>query len=468
MIRLLLFSCCLFITIPGISQDQRPVFQNRADSLQYARIRELSNRIFSNRPASGYFTGQQANTLDSLYKAEDVLRKRITWQYVYRPRASFTSYKDLKKGKVSPEEIRSLSISDLKSARVPDEVLRCKNLEELELVNTSIDKIQEELNQLEKLTVIYILNNIPSGKLTLEYNDHISYLRIAGNHPEKLPATYKNFTQLDSLNLTRSGASKFPNVKKNNTLIKLTLIENNITLKKFNGNPTLEYLDLRRNKITVVPNKIARKFRSLTDLSFNMNRITKVKPGLGKLEKLEYLSFYANGITEIPKSVYKLKNLRIIDLFDNRIEFVSPEIKNLQNLEVLYLANNRLYSLPEEIGTLKNLRELYVYNNRMDTLPASMDNLEKLQVLWVNDNFFHTIPATTWRVRNMTYLDASQNFIKRVPDEVADAKLSTLILSGYLMNRENENPDLFNRLRKQGTKIIYYTADSDTSANDDR
>lgn len=416
--------------------------------------------LYKSRGSFGYFDGKQNATLDSLNKAEFAIRQRLTWQFVYRPKSSFTSFADLKAGKVNPEDVKSLSISDIKSAQVPEEVLRCKNLEELELVNTSIDKIQASLNQLEKLTVIYVFNNIPSGKLVLEHNEHVSYLRMAGDHPQKLPTTYKNFTGLDSLNLTRSGISKFPNIKKNQQLTKLTLTENNITLKRFKGNSTLEYLNLRRNKVTVVPNKISRKFKSLTDLSFNMNPVKKVKPGLGKLTKLEYLSFYANGISEIPKPVYNLINLKTIDLFDNRIEFVSPEIKKLQNLEVLYLANNRLYSLPEEIGSLKNLRELYIYNNRMDTLPASMDNLEKLEVLWVNDNFFHAIPAATWRAKNMTYLDASQNFIKKVPDEIVNAKLSTLILSGKLMQKEVENPDLFSKLRQQGTKIIYYTANS--------
>lgn len=460
MIRCLLTPCSVFIVMACFGQDQKPVFQDRSDSVQYEKIREQRSQLFRDGSVR-HFTGQQSYTLDSLNKAEEVLRKRITWQYVYRPKSSFTPYEELKDGKVKPEEVRALSISNLKSREVPDEVLNCKNLEELELVNTSIDKIQGSLNQLEKLSIIHLFNNVPSAKLVLEHNQHVSYLRIAGHHPEKLPASYKNFTGLDSLNLTRSGSHKFPNIKKNQELVKLTLIENNITLKKFKGSASLKYLDLRRNKVEVVRNKIHRKFKSLTGLSFNTNNVRKVKPGLGKVEKLEYLSLYGNGITEIPKSVYKLRNLKIIDLFENRIEFVSPEIKNLQNLEVLYLANNRLYSLPEEIGTLKNLRELYLYNNRMDTLPASMDNLEKLEVLWVNDNFFHTIPSPTWSVKNMTYLDASQNFIKRVPDEIAQAKLSTLILSGYLMNKENENPGLFAKLRQQGTRIIYYTTASD-------
>lgn len=451
---LLLIASCLSASGQSVKQ---PFFKLKADSLQYVRIQQLFYK-WSEDNYGSYIGMPQRHNYDSLHKAqEDVLNKAV-WRWVYKPKAGFTSFADLKAGTVKPEEVTHLSISSLKAYQIPDEVLLCKNLEELELVNTSIDKIQATLNRLPKLKVLYLFNNVPSGRLILEQNEQISYLRIAGHNPEKLPASYKNFSGLDSLNLNRNQTSKFPNIKQNKKLTKLLLVENELTLKRFKGSASLTHLDLTANKVTVVPNKIHRKFKSLEALSFNMNKVKKVKRGLGKMPKLEYLSFYANGITEIPKPVYQLKKLEVIDLFNNRIEFLSPEIKNLQKLRVLYLANNRLYRLPDEIGLMKSLEEVYVYNNRMDTLPASMNNLENLRVLWVNDNFFHTIPATTWRVKNLDYLDASQNFIKRVPDEITQAsKLAVLILSGTLMNKERDNPALFQKLRQQGTRIIYYT-----------
>ena len=458
MIRFLFFLCLITISITASGQGTpQPFFKSKADSLQYVRIQELFYK-WSGDNLGSYVGMPPRHNYDSLHKAEEEVLKKAIWRRVYTPRKNFTSFADLKAGKVKPEEVTTLSISSVRANQIPDEVLLCKNLEELELVNTSINTIQAALNQLPKLTNLFIYNNVPSKRLVLERNEHISYLRIAGHHPEKLPKTYKNFSNLDSLNLNRNSLTKFPNIKHNQKLIKLWVVENELTFKRFKGSSSLTHLDLRQNKVTVVPNKIHRKFKSMEALSFNMNKVKKVKPGLGKMSKLEYLSFYANGITEIPKPVYKLTNLQVIDLFDNKIEFLSPEIKSLQSLRVLYLANNRLYRLPDEIGLLKNLEEVYVYNNRMDTLPASMDKLTKLRSLWVNDNFFHTIPATTWRAGKVDYLDASQNFIQSVPDEIAEAPLSVLILSGGLMNKERENPDLFAKLRKQGTRIIYYTA----------
>jgi Leucine-rich repeat (LRR) protein len=450
MIRLLAVLGFTVLSLQTSARQQFPLFKAHSDSLKYAQlVNQLQTR----------WDDTVKLNVDSLYKEMDVLRKKVVgWGQFYKPKKGFVSYADLKSGKANADTITRLSISDFRAARIPPEVLLCKNLEELELVNTRIDELQDELNSLTRLSSIYLFNNVPDRRLILGKNDQVNYLRIAGHHPDKLPKSYKNFTSLDSLNLNRSMSVRIPDIRKNKQLTILNAVGNNITLKGYKKSSSLQHLDLRMNKVTKVRGSISRKYPALLALSFNANPVKKVKPGLGRLINLQYLSFYGNMLTEIPPPVYRLKNLQTIDLFNNQIEAVSPEIKNLQKLEVLYLANNKLYSLPEEIGMLKSLQELYVYNNRMDTLPASMNTLENLRVLWVNDNFFHTIPATTWRVKNLDYLDASQNFIQRVPDEIIQAsKLGVLILSGALMNKERDNPALFQKLRQQGTRIIYYT-----------
>lgn len=456
-IPLLLFFSVLITT--SFAQQQFPIFKEHRDSLKYGALMTQLQRRWDDTVKLNF---------DSLEHEMDVLRKKVVgWGQFYKPRRSFISYADLKSGKVSADTIKQLSISDLRAASIPPEVFACKNLEELELVNTQIDELPDALNSLTKLSSVYLYNNVPAKRLILGKNDRVNYLRIAGHHPDKLPKSYKNFSSLDSLNLNRSMSTRIPNIKGNNELSIINLVSNNVTLKGYKGSKTLTHLDLRMNKVTKVPNSLSRKYPNLKALSFNANPVKKIKPGLGKLKKLEYISFYGNMLSEIPAPVYKLTNLQVIDLFDNRIEFVSPEIKNLQKLKILYLANNRLYRLPDEIGLLKNLEEVYVYNNRMDTLPASMDNLEKLRILWVNDNFFHTVPATTWRVKNMDYLDVSQNFIKKVPDEITEAKqLTVLILSGTLMGKERDNPDLFKKLREKGTRIIYYRSDTDVQEDE--
>jgi Leucine-rich repeat (LRR) protein len=459
MIRIILVVFFTTLLSAASARQQFPIFKEHRDSLKYAALMNQFQRRWDDTVKLN---------VDSLQREMDVLRKKVVgWGQFYKPKKNFVSYADLKSGKVDADTVKQLSISDIRSTRIPREVLTCKNLEELELVNTQIDELQEELNSLTNLSSIYLFNNVPSNRLVLGKNSHVNYIRIAGHHPDKLPKSYKNFSSLDSLNINRSMSVRIPNIKHNKQLVMVNAVGNNITLKGYKGNKTLTHLDLRMNKVAKVPNSISRKYPNLKALSFNLNLVKKVKPGLGRLKDLEYLSFYGNGITEIPAPVYKLTKLQIIDLFNNNIEFVSPEIKNLQSLKVLYLANNKLYSLPDEIGLLKNLEEVYVYNNRMDTLPASMDNLQKLRILWVNDNFFHTIPATTWRVKNMDYLDASQNFIKQVPNEITEAKqLTVLILSGTLMNKERDNPALFQKLREKGTRIIYYRSDSDVQENE--
>jgi Leucine-rich repeat (LRR) protein len=353
MIRLLFILSFVTIFSLGSAQDF-PVFKNSKDSVLFS---QAGNRLWNRLP--GDTTNLARLNFDSISRVIERLRqKAIGWSQVYKPRSSFVPYADLKSGKVNPDNITRLSISNIQSRQLPKEVLLCKNLEELELVNTRINEIQAEVNTLTKLTSIYLYNNVPSGRLILGKNDHVSYLRIAGHHPDKLPRSYKNFSLLDSLNINRTMATRLPNVKKNKELKIIYAMRNNITLRSSKKNTSLEYLDLRMNKISVIPNSIGRKYPALKTLSFNTNPIKKVKPGLGKLKNLEYLSFYTTGLTKIPKSVYQLSKLKVIDLFDNNIETIDPEIKNLQKLEVLYLANNKIYGLPDEIGELKSLESL--------------------------------------------------------------------------------------------------------------
>lgn len=271
--RTFFFLFFLTISTTGFGQaGQQPFFKEKADSLHYAGIQALFSKWAESR--SNDFAGMPKKpNYDSLNKVLREVLEKAEWRWVYKPKTSYTSFTDLKTGNVNPKEVTRLSISSLKAEHVPKEVLLCKNLEELELVNTQIDKLQEELNSLTQLSSIYLYNNVPSGRLVLEENDHVNYLRIAGHHPNKLPKSYKNFTSLDSLNINRSMATRIPNVQKNKELTIINAVSNNITLKGSKKNKILTHLDLRMNKVTKVPNSISRKYPNLKALSFNANPV---------------------------------------------------------------------------------------------------------------------------------------------------------------------------------------------------
>ena len=418
-----------------VAQVPIPIFVNKRDSAEYSLVWDAILEIMKSPQRDDGYRDSKVK-LDSLYQLQARFKDKIIgYKIIYQADKKFTRYEDLATGLIRPELVTRLSFADNRLKSLPRKVFLCKNLTELELVNTSIKKLASKLNTLEKLQSIYVYNNSISGKLRLGKNTKVKALVIRGVKSDNLPRTYKNFKMLDTLDLSRNiGLHTFPNIYKNKELNKLNLLENNITLVDLKNisNNSLEELNLMKNKIKVVPNAIG-SFSALKKLAFNYNEISEVKPGIGNLKKLESLSFYQNRLTIVPSGIFDIPRLRVIDLYYNQISSVGPEISKLKNLRVLFLANNKLTSLPENLGDLTNLRELYLHNNRISYLPESLQLLKNLRVLRINTNQFTLFPSAVLVLRELENLDFSRNFLHQFPTELAEfIKLQILAL--------NDNP----------------------------
>ena len=439
-----------------VAQVSIPLFVNKRDSVEYSLVWAAIMEITSSpQRVDGYRDSKVK--LDSLFRLQARFRDRIIgYRIVYKADKKFTSYEDLRVGTIKPELVTRLSFADNRLKSLPKEVFLCKNLTELELVNTSIKKLPPKLNSLEKLQSIYVYNNSISGKLRLGKNTKVKALVIRGVKSDNLPRTYKKFKMLDTLDLSRNiDLNTFPNIYKNKELNKLNLLENNITLVDLKNisNNSLEELNLMKNKIKVVPDAIG-SFAALKKLAFNYNEISEVKPGIGNLKKLESLSFYQNKLTVVPSGIFEITSLRVIDLYYNQINTVGPEISKLKNLRVLFLANNKLTSLPENLGDLANLRELYLHNNRISYLPESLQQLKHLRVLRINTNQFTLFPSSVLVLRELENLDVSQNFLHQFPSELAEfIKLQILALNGNPWENTTDVERIAEGLRSLGAVV---------------
>jgi Leucine-rich repeat (LRR) protein len=213
---------------------EQPIFKNKADSILYEKVdraipQEMSVSI--NNTAK----------LDSLLALARQLRERIIgYRKVFIPNRGFFFYDSLP-FITDKSNIQRISISGLKARRVPEAILACKNLVELELVNTSIKKIQRKLKRLSHLKAIYVYNNQPaSGALVLKKNTTVTNLLIRGDKPKKLPQNYSSFRSLIALDLAQNALTYFPNgTSKNKKLAELILNNNGITLEQDNIKHTL-------------------------------------------------------------------------------------------------------------------------------------------------------------------------------------------------------------------------------------
>lgn len=421
----------------SIAQQSVPVFSNRTDSIEYAKLQVAIQDTFKRER-----TEESARELDSLFKLQFALREKIIgYKTIYTPDKTFTSYEDLLNGKINPATVSKLSISG-NYTKIPKRIISCVNLEELELVNTHVKKLTKNVARLPKVKGIYVYNNQTKRPLKLGKNTVTEELLLRGMEADALPKSYKKFSSLEELDLSRNiGLVSFPDVYQNKKLKKLNLLENNLNLNdlKSISQSSLIELNLQKNKIQKIPNAIS-QFSSLKKLSLNYNEITEVSENIGALTELEEISFYHNKLKNIPLGIYDLSSLKTIDLYYNEIERVDPEISRLKNLEILYLSYNQLVSVPDNISELTNLRELYLSNNRLFMLPGSLGALKKLTILRINDNKLSEFPDFIFDLPVIENIDISANNISVIPSKVTELpKLSLFVLMDNPVNKEEVN-----------------------------
>jgi Leucine-rich repeat (LRR) protein len=390
----------------------QPIFKTSADSIQFEKTQKAIREMVDGKRYDPIVA-------DSIFAISTEVRSRIIgYRKVYPSNSDFFPFDSLA-FKSDRSAIKQLSLSKVKSKKLPIEILTCKNLEELELVNTSIGRIQKKLNRLPQLKTIFIYNNNPKRSLKLKKNRYVETLIVRGDKPAKLPTNYSKLSRLTKLDLAQNALTKFPKgISKNKNLKELILNNNGISLINdvISPNPYLQKLDLGKNQIKKVPASIG-GFKALKLLKFNNNTITEVDEVISKLQSLEQLSFYNNQLTTIPKGVYQLPALKEIDLYYNLIERLEPVCANWKKLEVLYLAFNKVFALPDNLGQLKNLQELYLHNNRLSSIPESVSEINGLRIFRANNNLLINWPESISKIQLLENLDLSNNSISTLPIE---------------------------------------------------
>ncbi len=438
------------IPAPSSNYDQ-PIFKSKSDSVQFEKTQKLIREMVEGKKCD-------PKMMDSIFALSMEIRNRIIgYRKVYQANPDFFPFDSLA-FKSDRSSITRLSISKVKSKKIPSEIFFCKNLEELELVNTSIGKIQKKLNHLPRLKTVFIYNNKPKRSLKLKKNKWIDTLLIRGDDPSKLPRNYSKFTALTRLDLAQNSLTNFPNgASKNKNLKELVLNNNSITLSNdlIKPHPFIEKLDLGKNQIKKVPASIG-GFYSLKMLKFNHNNISEIDGTIAQLKKLEQLSFYSNQLASIPKEIYELASLKEIDLYYNEIERLDTKVIQWKKLEVLYLAFNKLFSLPDNLGELKNLQELYLHNNRLSSIPVSVGTINGLKVLRVNNNLLTELPNSLSKLQAIENFDLSNNSISSVPEwlfQFPRLKILAMVANPWEAEIKIDLPALAKRLRARGVIV---------------
>lgn len=417
-----------------------PYFESKEDSASYYQTSKKLKEAFTLKKFD-------KSLIDSLSSAFASLQKKMVMRSYYQPSEEFTPWEKVVEQNLF-EEVKLISFYSTAYTQLPKLLTSCKNVEAIELVNTSNKKIPKKLAQLTKLKTILVYDSRTDFKIAK--NRSLQTVVVRGGKQQRHFARLKNLEKLDlsSCNLTSIPKKLHRNAHLKNLLLNQNSI--NLSATKSKANYRLEKIEMKENKLTEIPDVIA-KFPNLKSLVFNGNAIAKVSPAIAQLTNLEQLSFYKNNLKSIPEGIYSLSNLKEIDLYYNEIERIDEQISNLQNLELLYLSNNRLLSIPESLSSLPKLEQLYLSNNQLSDLPVSLASLEKLKVLRINNN--HLLQAKDLaKLARLENLDISSNQISELPngiEQLVSLKLLVLVNNPWDEATRANLPELTKQFRER-------------------
>lgn len=393
-----------------------PIYRSSNDSIQLAHIDQLIEQAYL-KILTPQFVRDSLTEMRTNLSQEAI----VAYRNVYYSNEEMTSYDNLKT--ISrPDSVVAITIEGKKLKRIPSEVLKCHNVQTIELVNCRIPRLQRSIRKLRHLTTVVVLNNSSKRPLRFPGNNTITTVIIHGEYHASTPVRFKSLKNLKSLNLGDCKLTSFPNgIYHNKKLEELDLQHNTITLQhdQLKPLPSLHRLALQYNNIRSLPPSIS-IFKNLQRLNLNHNKLVEVAPEISSLKKIEYISFYNNELTSVPRGLFALTCLKMIDLYFNKISELPDDVGAWKDLEVLNVAHNQIWTLPDTLLSLTNLSEIYAYDNRLVRLPINIDRLSNLRVLRVNENLLKEIPLSLMNLRHIEDIDFSGNYITHLPPGILD------------------------------------------------
>lgn len=238
-------------------------------------------------------------------------------------------YTSISDALISPEKVKSLNLTGV---TLDDKLYLFSSLEELHLLDCTLDSISIDIKNLKSLKIFRSKSSEISWiSNTLQELDNLEELTITGSGLDTIGFGFKNFKNLKIFNFSNN---------------KISSLQDQI----FENTSNLMTVNLSGNKLKKIPTSLY----SLTKLEklvlFNNKNISSVSSEIKNLLDLKELYLNKNSITKVPKEIFSLKSLSILDMSYNKIEQL-PSIKINTSIKKISLKGN-----PINKSTIAKLR----------------------------------------------------------------------------------------------------------------
>ncbi|XP_046819531.1 leucine-rich repeat-containing protein 47-like [Vespa crabro] len=265
------------------------------------------------------------------------------------------------------------SISQLIAENGLDKTLfDLENLNYLNINNTCLQEIPEEIEKLQNLTALVLYSNkIDKLPASIEKLTKLKFLNCSQNKLTSLPDAIGNFPQLSSLNFGTNLLQSIPCQRKN---LKLTT------------------LDLSNNNLQVFPDVCYTELIHLCEIYVNMNQIKDIPEQISRLQVLRVLNIADNLLTAVPGELadcHKLKELNLKNnyLADKRLLKLVDQCHSKQVLEYIKQHCPKLNPTAVDITSKSKKGKKGHKLSENENITAQIDALaHKLKILRTSDS----------------------------------------------------------------------------------
>jgi internalin A len=155
---------------------------------------------------------------------------------------------------------------------------------------------------------------------------------------------------------------------------------------------------------------------SLTELTFDNNKITVLPPELGLLTNLRTLIFGNNDIVDPPPSVLIKGTKAIVSYL-----FRMYEARGAPR-EIVLRGKNAVENFHELLNQATQLHSLSLRCKTLEDVPKQVPLLTSLTWLELSVNFIHTLPPSMGDLLQLTHLDISYNELPDIPESLASLR----------------------------------------------
>jgi len=277
---------------------------------------------------------------------------------------------DEKFWEINPYTKLDLSFNQIRA--LPLEITTLTELTNLKIRNNEMNQLPRAIfDSMQKLNHLDLsFNKLASvddsiGNLVL-----LKELSLASNRLNEIPASIARCSCLTLLEVQDNMLRRFPSICHITSLTSINLSNNNITdlpAEFLYFAPSLKSIELRKNKISILPN--LDKFMSMTYLDLTENCLLEfpVLPRKGALDRL-YLGFNKLRNIDALAAVTSVSEVKT----NNNVIDTCPNLEKLVSLKMIDISNNNLSDINPSLGFLVELVKIIVDGNPIRTIRRAL------------------------------------------------------------------------------------------------